>query len=353
MTRISNYARPGSAARNAPSTPGSTVAGGGLDSVTDGTVTVTDATSLSFLRRSVYDGGAGVAEVDIDPLVTIASSGAAQTLDVADGGTFDITLDDDCTVSLTGPTLTDNASMAVILRGGDTYDVTWPGSVTWLEGSAPTLSALAVVVLWTVDGGTSWGGTLVGGGAVNLTAADTVSDETTWGISPDAGVSSDYSRGDHTHGSPTEPEGTGGGGTNYQSIHAGFADWVSATGTWGLNLWTDTGQTPLNSFPGYQNSAGAQNDELSIDLWMDAGTYTVTLFGRKSSNTAIVTVNLDGSSQGTVDTYAASPVYYTASVTGITVSSGKRTWQFKAASKNASSSGYYMGFYYIVIRRTA
>lgn len=33
----------------------------------------------------------------------------------------------------------------------------------------------------------------------------TVSDETTFGIDPDAGVSDDFSRSDHTHGTPVNP----------------------------------------------------------------------------------------------------------------------------------------------------
>lgn len=33
-------------------------------------------------------------------------------------------------------------------------------------------------------------------------ASDTVTDETSFGIAPDAGVSDEYSRGDHTHGVP-------------------------------------------------------------------------------------------------------------------------------------------------------
>lgn len=261
--RVSNYARPGAAAANAPSTPGGTggakslddltdvtitsptdgevltyddgtsewvnaaPTGGGLDSVTDGVVTVTPATSLSFLRTSVTDGGAGVAQVDIDPLVTIASSGAAFTLDVADGGTFDLTLDDDCDITLIGPTLTDNASLAVILRDGDAHTVTWPGSVDWLGGSAPTLEALSVVVIWTVDGGTSWGGTLVGPGGSSGTPASSVTDETTWGITPAVGTDTEYARQDHTHGSPAEPA-AGGGPLLVTDIPAGsplvFAD---------------------------------------------------------------------------------------------------------------------------------
>jgi len=39
------------------------------------------------------------------------------------------------------------------------------------------------------------------------TPSDSVEDETTYGLSPDAGVSAEYSRGDHTHGTPTESAG--------------------------------------------------------------------------------------------------------------------------------------------------
>ncbi|MBE3117890.1 MAG: hypothetical protein IMZ50_03925 [Candidatus Atribacteria bacterium] len=37
--------------------------------------------------------------------------------------------------------------------------------------------------------------------------SDSVEDETTWGLAPDPGESLEYSRGDHTHGSPPEPAG--------------------------------------------------------------------------------------------------------------------------------------------------
>ena len=39
------------------------------------------------------------------------------------------------------------------------------------------------------------------------TPSGTVTDETTWAISPTAGTASAYSRGDHTHGTPAEPGG--------------------------------------------------------------------------------------------------------------------------------------------------
>jgi len=43
------------------------------------------------------------------------------------------------------------------------------------------------------------------GGGAGGTPSATVADETTFGISPSAGVATAYSRGDHTHGSPTNP----------------------------------------------------------------------------------------------------------------------------------------------------
>ena len=40
--------------------------------------------------------------------------------------------------------------------------------------------------------------------------ATTVTDETRWGITPAVGTDLEYARQDHTHGSPTEPTGSGG-----------------------------------------------------------------------------------------------------------------------------------------------
>jgi hypothetical protein len=47
--------------------------------------------------------------------------------------------------------------------------------------------------------------TLGGGGGGSGTPSDTVADETTFGITPDAGAATAYARGDHTHGSPSAP----------------------------------------------------------------------------------------------------------------------------------------------------
>lgn len=62
--KISNYARPGSAAVNAPATPGGT--GGSLGSITDGTTTVSPVATVDFTSgATVSDLGGGVAGVAV------------------------------------------------------------------------------------------------------------------------------------------------------------------------------------------------------------------------------------------------------------------------------------------------
>lgn len=63
MTKSSNYARPGSAPRNAPATPG----GSGRLTVTDGVTTVSPTTTLELSGATVTDEGAGVASIAISP----------------------------------------------------------------------------------------------------------------------------------------------------------------------------------------------------------------------------------------------------------------------------------------------
>ena len=103
------------------------------------------------------NGGSGSETVD-----TIAASGTAQTLNVANGTVFDVTLTGNCTFTLTAAATTGTAqSITVILRQDSTGSrtVTWPGSVSWL-GTAPTLQTAAgavdVVSMFTVNNGTTW-----------------------------------------------------------------------------------------------------------------------------------------------------------------------------------------------------
>lgn len=104
-------------------------------------------------------------------VTTISASGAATTLMLGGANTFDVTLTANCTISLTGAAASGyESSVLVMLRqdGTGNRTVTWPGSVTWASGSAPTLSTTAsavdFILLETVDNGATWYGFPVGGG---------------------------------------------------------------------------------------------------------------------------------------------------------------------------------------------
>jgi hypothetical protein len=102
------------------------------------------------------------------------------------------------------------------------------------------------------------------------------------------------------------------------------------------------------------NSSNAQNDAIAWDVVLGAGTWDCHFWVRKGTGNAIYTLNQDGSSMGTVDTYAAAAAFAKVSITGWTVTTvGKKRMQVLAATKNASSSGYSVNFFAIEFRRTA
>ena len=128
----------------------------------------------------------------------------------------------------TDPTVTDDAAAGYTVGGR------WINTATGHEyvlvdsttGAAVWVSTTAVSVFnfSTSDGTTTVdptteltfvGGVLadLGGGVAELTLgggpATTVTDETTWGITPAVGSDDEYARQDHTHGSPDEPMSTG------------------------------------------------------------------------------------------------------------------------------------------------
>src|SRR5581483_3962233 len=57
------------------------------------------------------------------------------------------------------------------------------------------------------------------------------------------------------------------------------------------------------------NSSGAQNDGLHFDLELGAGTWNLQLVTPNQANAAIATAELDGTSIGTADLYAAATTY--------------------------------------------
>lgn len=99
----------------------------------------------------------------------VGNSGTALTIDASStsGLAKTITLNNNCTFTLTGATSGQVASLELILKQDATGSrtVTWPASVKW-SGGAPTLSSAANavdrIVLASYDGGTTWYADLVG-----------------------------------------------------------------------------------------------------------------------------------------------------------------------------------------------
>lgn len=106
----------------------------------------------------------------------------------------------------------------------------------------------------------------------------------------------------------------------------------------------------------YENwNAAAVNDSLSWKVYLEAGTYKLTVLYVTLGSNGIQTWKVDGSSIGTLDGYSEVAAYDVAGViSGWTVAaSGVVTLQMILATKNASSSGYNCELGIIGIVRTA
>jgi hypothetical protein len=112
-----------------------------------------------------------------DVLSTVGTTGATETIDLANGNVHNITLDDDCTFTFTAVAADRARSFRLYLwqDGTGGHVVTWPGSVEW-AGGAPTISttadSLSVFMFETLDGGTIWHGYPVGGGGTGSSGPD-------------------------------------------------------------------------------------------------------------------------------------------------------------------------------------
>jgi hypothetical protein len=75
-----------------------------------------------------------IAEVDN------GNSGATDTIDIGAGQKQKSTLTANCTYTFTAPDGPCNFVLKLIQGGIGSYTVTWPGTVKWAGGTAPTLS---------------------------------------------------------------------------------------------------------------------------------------------------------------------------------------------------------------------
>lgn len=92
----------------------------------------------------------------------LTTSSGATTINLTSGNTQTLTLTQDTTLTLSGATAGTSCTLSLYLLQDGTggWEVTWPAGVLWPGGTTPTLSAagdsLDLVVLETLDGGTTW-----------------------------------------------------------------------------------------------------------------------------------------------------------------------------------------------------
>jgi hypothetical protein len=95
----------------------------------------------------------------------IGNTGATRTFDLNDANFFSATLDQACTFTFSDPPASgDFGAFVLELTNGGAFAITWPASVDWPGGTAPSLTAAGVdqLVFTTRDAGTTWLGFVAG-----------------------------------------------------------------------------------------------------------------------------------------------------------------------------------------------
>lgn len=127
-----------------------------------------------------------------------------------------------------------------------------------------------------------------------------------------------------------------------------WTNWYSAVGV----ITCQNSTTKLGM--GWAYTAGNQNDEIVWQVPLLAGTWTLTHISDTANNFGIGTYYLDATSLGTLDWYSGSATNVVKQIAGISVGTdGVYSLKIKAATKNASSSAYYLSFMIITLSRTA
>jgi hypothetical protein len=76
----------------------------------------------------------------------LGAVGATETIDCGVSNKISMTLDENLTITLTAPTGPTNLTFRLTQDGAGTNTVTWPATVFWAGGSAPTITATASAV---------------------------------------------------------------------------------------------------------------------------------------------------------------------------------------------------------------
>jgi hypothetical protein len=146
---------------------------GGIEALAD----VTDATNVvaalsgATLTGELIGGDQTVSRVNLKDYGEVTNAigstgGGTQDIDLTLGNSVSATVDTSAnTFTFSNPTASDElCGFTLYLVNGGSQTVTWPASVDWPGGTAPTLTASGTdkLVFETIDGGTTWLGNLVG-----------------------------------------------------------------------------------------------------------------------------------------------------------------------------------------------
>jgi hypothetical protein len=128
------------------------------------TFTVADDGADETLTISVADQA--VTPVKIDRTVNAIGGigGGTQDINLASGRTVTATIDTSSTTFTFSNILSGADAFDLYLTNGGSQTITWPSSVNWAGGTAPTLTSSGVdhLVFTTPDGGTTWYGYVAG-----------------------------------------------------------------------------------------------------------------------------------------------------------------------------------------------
>ena len=133
-----------------------------LDITTLGTTEASKAVTADANGVVKFDNGIQ------EESTTVTSSSGAATLNLRDGTVFTHTLSEDVTYTFSNPAGSGYASFFTLKIAQDSSErsITWPGSVDWAAGTAPTISTgsgdVDVFVFLTVDGGSTYYGFTAG-----------------------------------------------------------------------------------------------------------------------------------------------------------------------------------------------
>jgi len=151
-------------------------AGGAISGADD--VAISNPNNTHFLKYNTGTGlwqnttlsgqGALATGGGVETLNALGSGSGTRAINLTAGNVVSATLSGNTTFTFTGATAGTACSFGLYLTQDATGSrtVTWPVSVRWAGGTAPTISTAAnavdILVFESINGGTTWYGSLVG-----------------------------------------------------------------------------------------------------------------------------------------------------------------------------------------------